>query len=115
MQDTAFEALSLRIGRVVDSVASDLNERGIVHAMLTLLPRDGCILAIRKPESVVEMVQAGSFAFRNDPDPGMVRIEIADGRKPTGLPFAEKVNALEMTADTIRTRIAEFVRDWLAS
>jgi hypothetical protein len=115
MTDPQFEALSLGIGKVIDSIATDLNNRGIVHATLTLLPRDGCILMIRKSGLVTEMSRNGSFAFKNDPDPAMVWIEIADARTSPGLPHVEPVPASEINADTITARIDAFVRNWLAA
>jgi hypothetical protein len=115
MIDPQFEALSLEIGRAIGTIATGLNDRGVVHAILTLLPtRDGCVLTIRKSDSVTEMAHSGSFAFKNDPEPGMVRIEISDARIPPGLPQAERVPASEINADTIKARIDRFVRDWLA-
>jgi hypothetical protein len=57
---------------------------------------------------------SGSFALKNDPEDGMVRIEIADRRVPPGEPIVDRVPAANVTEDTIRARIAKFVREWLA-
>ena len=114
MIDTEFDGLSLQIGRVVGSIATDLNERGVVHATLTLLPRDECILTIQKSSAVTKR-DKGSFAFKNDSNPGLVRIEIADTRERSGQPIAERVPASAISAEAIRTRVEAFVRAWLAA
>jgi hypothetical protein len=116
MHDHEFEALSLRIGMVIDNIAFKITELGAVHATYSSLgPGQGCLLTIRKSSLVTEMRYSGSFALKNDPDDGFVQIAVADARIPPGLPRVERVAVSDISADTIRTRIDEFVSEWHAA
>jgi hypothetical protein len=96
-------------------IASDLCERGVVHAeSSSRQPKDGCLLTIKKSGLPTE-TETGTFAFKNDPAREMVRIELGDTRVNAGQFYeVNVVPASEITPDAIRARIIKFVDDWLA-
>jgi hypothetical protein len=115
MIETEFETLSRRIGVTFFEIATDLCDRGVVHAESSARqPRDGCLLTIKKSGLPTE-TDTGTFALKNHPAREMVRIELGDTRVNAGLSYeVNVVSAAEITPDAIRERIIKFVDDWLA-
>jgi hypothetical protein len=115
MKDPEFERLSRQIGKTIEDVARDLNDRGNVIAATSPWPyRDGHLLTIRKTTLPTEESQSGSFALKNDPDDAMVRIETGDRRNVSGLSYeVDVVPASTITPEEITARIGKFVQEWL--
>jgi hypothetical protein len=114
MDDNAFDARCLWMGQAMDAMATELHNNLGLHAEYSSFGRGGgCMLRIQKTSMFTER-DKGSFAVKNDPDPKLVRIEISDTRKNSGIPIATQVEFADLTPDALRARVDGFVKNWRA-